>query len=131
MAGGAPEWQNVGRREGKGEWKPPGGALREARGLGGKVDRGLSSTGGRKGGKGQRILEGWGELDAYVSRGISVCACVGDREVLESNRHRMTTVFCKEAQDPGHWWQGLLLWGALVSKWNLGSPGMVSLLGSG
>lgn len=70
------------------------------------------------------------EFDAYVSRGILACPLVGDREVLDSSRHRMTKVFHREAQTMGHWLQGLLLWMELESRWNLGGAGMMLLLGS-
>lgn len=55
------------------------------------------------------------ELNAYVSRGILVCPCVGGREALNRSRHRVITVFGREAKAPGHWWQGILQWGELGS----------------
>lgn len=44
-------------------------------------------------------------MDAYVSRGIMACPRVGDREVLDSSRHRMTAGFRSE----GHRQLGILL----------------------
>lgn len=44
-------------------------------------------------------------MDAYVSRGIMAFPHVGDREVLDSSRHRMTVVFRSE----GHRQWGILL----------------------
>lgn len=91
----------------------------------------MSSPRGRKGGQARGFYGAGAEPDAYVSRGILVCPHVGDREMLESSRHSRTVVFCREAPATGHRQQGLLWWGALVSTWNLGSPGMVSLRGLG
>lgn len=70
------------------------------------------------------------EFDAYVSRGILACPLVGDREVLDSSRHRMTKVFHREAQAMNHWLQEILLWVELEYRWNTGGPGMIILLGS-
>lgn len=47
------------------------------------------------------------------------------------SRHRVTTVFCREAQASGHWWEGILPWVQLGSGWTLGGLGKVPLLGSG
>lgn len=74
---------------------------------------------------------GWAEFGAYVSRGILACPLVGDREVPESSRHRMTAVFLREAQTTGHRWEGLLLCVQLASGWNLGGLGMLLHWGQG
>lgn len=124
----------VGREEGKRWW-----AVQAPRG----VSQGRPEVQARRVGRGLTLQEegredkargfyGVGaELDAYVSRGILACPCVGGREVLESSRLSMTVVFRREAGATGHGQQGLRWWGALVSGWNLGSPGMVSLQSSG
>lgn len=67
------------------------------------------------------------ESDAYVSRGILACPQAGDREALDSSRHRMTAICWKE----GLRQQVILLQVKLGSGWNLGGPGMLFLLGSG
>ena len=73
---------------------------------------------------------GAGALEAYVSRGILACARAGDRDMLHS-RHRVTTVFRREAQASGRWCEGILSWVELGSGWTLGGPGKVPLLRSG
>lgn len=56
-------------------------------------------------------------MDAYVSRGIMACPQVGDMEVLDSSRHRMTAGFgcegCRQrdillqvGRSPGGAWEG-------------------------
>lgn len=57
-----------------------------------------------KEGREKGFYGGGAELDAYVSRGIMACPDVGDGEVLDSSRHRMTAVFGSE----GHRQRGIL-----------------------
>lgn len=85
----------------KGAW-PPGESRRE---MGGGRRRGLRSARGKERREGEKGFYGGGaELDAYVSRGIMACPDVGDGEVLDSSRHRMTAVFGSE----GHRQRGIL-----------------------
>lgn len=64
------------------------------------------------------------ELNAYVSRGILVCPCVGGREALNRSRHRVSTSLAGRPRPRATGGRASCSGGELGSGWDLGTLGI-------